>query len=63
MITVCSYFNNPSDLTSQTFMINNADVDFIDIINQQPQEHNQKPRKTRPAKFPCYVCGRNFEIN
>ena len=70
MITVYSKLNNPSDLTSegdsQTSMINNADVDLIDKIKvaiNKLKNKNQKPRKTRAAKFPCSVCDKNCNIN
>ena len=63
MTTVYLTLNNPSDLTSggdsQTFMIKNADVDLIDKIKvaiNKLKNINQKPRKTRTAKFPCSVC-------
>ena len=70
MTTVYSKLNNPSDLTfggdSQTFMIKNADVNLTDTINvaiNKLKNINQKPRKTRAAKFPCSVCDKNCNIN
>ena len=70
MTTVYSKLNNLSDLTSggdsQTFMIKNADVDLTDKIKvaiNKLKNINQKPRKTRAAKFPCSVCDKNCNIN
>ena len=70
MTTVCSKLNNPSDLTSegdsQAAMINNADVNLIDkfkVAINKLKNKNQKPRKTRAAKFPCSVCDKNCNIN
>ena len=68
MTKVYSKLNNPSDLTSggisQTFMIKNADVDFIDKIKvaiNKLKNINQKPRKTKAAKFTCSVCDKNCQ--
>ena len=62
--------NNPSDLTSggdsPTFMIRNANVDLIDKIKvaiNELKNINQKPRKTKAAKFLCSVCDKNCNIN
>ena len=66
MTTVYSKLNNPFGGDSQTFMIKNTDVDLIDKIKvaiNKLRNVNQKPRKTRAAKFPCSVCDKNCNIN
>ena len=63
MITVYSRPQTTSDLTPEDDVpaarVSDSDFDLIDIIKlaiNNLKTNNQKPKKTKSAKFPCSVC-------
>ena len=70
MTTVYSRRQTTSVLTLEDNVkasrVNDSDFDFVDIIKlaiTNLKTNNQRPRKTKSAKFPCSVCDKNCNIN